>query len=74
MSHPCVRAVSVAIVGFEPQPSMIHSMLPYAMGFAAGAMLFVISDEIIRKHIVRDMNEWEATDSSQAWSSYSLWS
>jgi ZIP family zinc transporter len=27
--------------------SLIHSMLPYAMGFAAGAMLFVISDEII---------------------------
>jgi ZIP family zinc transporter len=27
--------------------SLTHSMLPYAMGFAAGAMLFVISDEII---------------------------
>lgn len=27
--------------------SLMHSMLPYAMGFAAGAMLFVISDEII---------------------------
>jgi ZIP family zinc transporter len=27
--------------------SVSRSMLPYAMGFAAGAMLFVISDEII---------------------------
>ena len=27
--------------------SFTHSILPYAMGFAAGAMLFVISDEII---------------------------
>jgi ZIP family zinc transporter len=27
--------------------SLTHSILPYAMGFAAGAMLFVISDEII---------------------------
>ena len=25
----------------------VHSILPYAMGFAAGAMLFVISDEIV---------------------------
>ena len=27
--------------------SLCNSMLPYAMGFAAGAMLFVISDEVI---------------------------
>lgn len=27
--------------------SLTHSLLPYAMGFAAGAMVFVISDEII---------------------------
>jgi ZIP family zinc transporter len=27
--------------------SVVEPMLPYAMGFAAGAMLFVISDEII---------------------------
>ena len=25
----------------------IHMLLPYAMGFAAGAMIFVISDEIV---------------------------
>ena len=31
---------AVAVVVFEP-------LLPYAMGFAAGAMLFVISDEIV---------------------------
>ena len=27
--------------------SLTYYMLPYAMGFAAGAILFVISDEII---------------------------
>lgn len=27
--------------------SLVHVLLPYAMGFAAGAMIFVISDEIV---------------------------
>ena len=27
--------------------SIVHQILPYAMGFAAGAMLFVVSDEMI---------------------------
>jgi ZIP family zinc transporter len=27
--------------------SFIKTLLPYAMGFAAGAMIFVISDEIV---------------------------
>ncbi|MCU4719265.1 ZIP family metal transporter [Halapricum hydrolyticum] len=37
---PLAVAGAAAVVVFEP-------LLPYAMGFAAGAMLFVISDEIV---------------------------
>ncbi|QSG13300.1 putative divalent heavy-metal cations transporter [Halapricum desulfuricans] len=37
---PVAVAGAAAVVVFEP-------LLPYAMGFAAGAMLFVISDEIV---------------------------
>jgi zinc transporter, ZIP family len=38
--------IPLAVLGAWAVSSM-HSLLPYAMGFAAGAMLFVISDEII---------------------------
>jgi ZIP family zinc transporter len=37
---PLAVAGAIAVVIFEP-------MLPWAMGFAAGAMIFVISDEIV---------------------------
>jgi zinc transporter, ZIP family len=38
--------IPLAILGAWAVTAM-HSLLPYAMGFAAGAMIFVISDEII---------------------------
>ncbi len=38
--------IPLAVLGAWAVTAM-HSLLPYAMGFAAGAMLFVISDEII---------------------------
>ncbi len=38
--------IPLAVLGAWAVTSM-HSLLPYAMGFAAGAMIFVISDEII---------------------------
>jgi ZIP family zinc transporter len=41
-----VVEIPLAVVG-AVAVSAITSLLPYAMGFAAGAMLFVISDEII---------------------------
>ena len=44
---------AVAVVAVEP-------LLPYAMGFAAGAMLFVISDEIVPETHARG-NEQVAT-------------
>jgi ZIP family zinc transporter len=38
--------IPLAVVG-AVAVTMVRPLLPYAMGFAAGAMLFVISDEII---------------------------
>ncbi len=38
--------IPLAVIG-AAAVSMVEPLLPYAMGFAAGAMLFVISDEII---------------------------
>ncbi|MFB6094876.1 MAG: ZIP family metal transporter, partial [Halodesulfurarchaeum sp.] len=38
--------IPVAVIGAVAVQSMAV-LLPYAMGFAAGAMLFVISDEIV---------------------------
>ncbi|MFW6018368.1 MAG: ZIP family metal transporter [Halapricum sp.] len=50
---PLAVAGAAAVVVFEP-------LLPYAMGFAAGAMLFVISDEIVPETHTRG-NERVAT-------------
>jgi len=46
--------IPLAVLGAWAVTSM-QAILPYAMGFAAGAMLYVISDEIILKPTERGM-------------------
>jgi zinc transporter ZupT len=68
--------IPLAVLGAWAVTAM-HSLLPYAMGFAAGAMIFVISDEIIPETHRKGMNvslqlgRWSASVS--CFSSTSPW-
>ena len=54
-----VVEIPLAVLG-AVAVSVVEPLLPYAMGFAAGAMLFVISDEIVPETHTRG-NERVAT-------------
>lgn len=49
--------IPLAVLGAWAVTAM-HTLLPYAMGFAAGAMLFVISDEIIPETHRKGHERW----------------